>query len=781
MKTKRTILSLFHIILTGLWLSGQLYAQDINLALPEKVPEKVTFLMDRDLYMAGENIWFSASCFIKNGEGSGSLSNILYVELYDVRQKIFIQEKFGLKDGCISGVIPIPEELPSAYYYIRAYTQLLRNYPPEAYFNGSITVLNPEFPPAQPDINPEPQLLTQYSTLIPGIPNRITIQYPEYRAGEINSISLRDTSGVESIDLKRFNNGLATGIFIPSDSNAYFIRIIRGVADTLDLFLPDVRKDYVVLQSSWNHDELQVNFHGNMHYWQNSGSLNIEIWSQAYERLASFSIPAEQANEGLAIAKSQLTDGLIYVVARSQDGRLLDLSTLLFQPDEIIEIPVITSKTTYNLREKVDLTIDSSSINRINIGLLQVSVMKDGTALSTETIPLHLLANPILLRDAPLYLNDPNTAEQVQAGLMIYNNRMRSFFDQFRILPKQTIEFIPDIRDVSITGIVKNKNTGQPMADLRVYASVLHENFQLHSTKTSTDGRFIFSLPQLEGKQDLFLCTETDSLEGAEILLNNDFSTQFIQLQETPLYFDTADRQLLESLLLNHQVSKAFGFSDNMILIPVEPIPSWFGTKMKTIVLSDYIALISIQEVFNEIVTYTRLRERNGQYQLVVYDDQSQLTYDDPLILLDGIPITDAGLLLNLHPAQIDRIEVMNRTYILGDLTIRGLVSIRTKTDNFGGIDLPDEVVFVNYQTRSLPAKFTPVGRNEIETFNGSVPWFRTLLFYNWINGNAIEPLFNEFFTSDHQSQYQVILSGQTRSGQKIRGSTSFRVSKMDE
>ncbi|MCB2219807.1 MAG: hypothetical protein KQI35_05370 [Bacteroidetes bacterium] len=780
MKTKHYISYLLNIILAGLWLSGPLYAQDISLVLPERAPEKVTLLTDRNLYIAGENIWFSASCFLKDGKGSSPVSNILYVELYDVHQKIFVQEKFMLANGSTSGMISIPEELPSAHYFIRAYTQLLRNYPPESYFNGSIAILNPEFPPVQPDIITEPQLLTQFGALIPGIPNRIALQYPAYRSNDIISLTIMDTSGFERGNLNWFNNGLATGIFTPSDTNAYFIRMMMDHNDTLDLSLPDVRKDIAAMQTSWSDDELRVGFFGNLHLLKSSRPLNIEIWSQEYELIKSLSVEEGQTFEGLSVDKSQLTEGLIYVVVRSQDDRLIDMNTLFKAPDQMIDIPLKTEKLIYNTREKVELTMDSLVLNHLDIGLLQLSVVKEGTILSSEIISANLLANPVLLRDASINLSNSGISEQLQAGLMIYNDRAKSFFDEFKTSPEQNIEFIPDIRDVSITGVVKNKNTGQPLPDLRVYASVLHDNFQLHTTKTSGDGRFILSLPQLEGNQDLFLCTDADSLAAAEILLYNDFSTQFIHFQETPLYFDTSDRQLMESLLLNLQVSKGFGFNDRATLASVDQIPSWFGTKMKTIVLSDYIALISIQEVFNEIVTHTRLRERNGQYQLLVYDDQSELTYDDPLILLDGIPITDAGLLLNLHPAQIDRIEVMNRTYIMGDLTIRGLVSIRTKTDNFGGIDLSDEVVFINYRTRSLPAKFTPVSKHEIESLSKTIPWFKTLLFYDQINGNDNETLIHEFFTSDHPSRYQVILSGHTISGQKIRGSTSFQVSRQD-
>ena len=66
------------------------------------------------------------------------------------------------------------------------------------------------------------------------------------------------------------------------------------------------------------------------------------------------------------------------------------------------------------------------------------------------------------------------------------------------------MEFTPDIRDISITGKVVNSKSQEPIPNVQVYASVLHKAFQVHATKTNSDGKFIFSFPHLDGDHDIF-------------------------------------------------------------------------------------------------------------------------------------------------------------------------------------------------------------------------------------------------------------------------------------
>lgn len=85
----------------------------------DKFPfEHVSLETDRDIYLSGETIWFTAKINIENRQDA--VSQILYLELYNTDQKSLAQKKFRIKDGNVQGAFEIPSEFLSETYFLRA-------------------------------------------------------------------------------------------------------------------------------------------------------------------------------------------------------------------------------------------------------------------------------------------------------------------------------------------------------------------------------------------------------------------------------------------------------------------------------------------------------------------------------------------------------------------------------------------------------------------------------------------------------------------------------------
>ncbi|MFP4469825.1 MAG: hypothetical protein ACLFPE_04045 [Bacteroidales bacterium] len=121
-----------------------------NRQFAEEISESAVLFTDRELYLSGEYIWFS--CFIKlNGNPQiHSPGKILYVELLDRNQRAVQKGKFLIKENTGSGSMQIPAEALSEIYFLRAYTQFMKNDGPEHFACVPLTVVNPEYslPPA---------------------------------------------------------------------------------------------------------------------------------------------------------------------------------------------------------------------------------------------------------------------------------------------------------------------------------------------------------------------------------------------------------------------------------------------------------------------------------------------------------------------------------------------------------------------------------------------------------------------------------------------------------
>lgn len=105
--------------------------------------EKVLFFSDRNLYVTGEQILFSAFIQHENkNEGTGT-SSVLYCELITDAGNKITSEKFLTNDCTVSGQLKIPEYLLTGNYYMRAYTKVMRNNGPSAYFYTLLKIVNP--------------------------------------------------------------------------------------------------------------------------------------------------------------------------------------------------------------------------------------------------------------------------------------------------------------------------------------------------------------------------------------------------------------------------------------------------------------------------------------------------------------------------------------------------------------------------------------------------------------------------------------------------------------
>jgi hypothetical protein len=105
--------------------------------------EKVTIVSDRNYYIAGEEILFRA--FNNSSQELKELnwSKVLYVELIASSNKSVSKGKFEFSSEGSEGTLKIPKEIPSGYYYLKAYTRWMRNFPATEFAWVSLKILNP--------------------------------------------------------------------------------------------------------------------------------------------------------------------------------------------------------------------------------------------------------------------------------------------------------------------------------------------------------------------------------------------------------------------------------------------------------------------------------------------------------------------------------------------------------------------------------------------------------------------------------------------------------------
>ena len=108
----------------------------------EPYGEKLFVHTDREIYIAGENIWFKVYLLDARSGRPSSTSNLAYVEILNSENRPVMQKRIILEDGCGPGEAVLPDTLSSGSYLLRAYTGAMKRFMPEGCFMKRITVYN---------------------------------------------------------------------------------------------------------------------------------------------------------------------------------------------------------------------------------------------------------------------------------------------------------------------------------------------------------------------------------------------------------------------------------------------------------------------------------------------------------------------------------------------------------------------------------------------------------------------------------------------------------------
>lgn len=115
-------------------------AEDFNV---KNYKEELYLRTDRDIYIAGEQVWFKVYKINGLTHAPCDISQVVYLELLDKNN--FPQKQLKVKtegNSGSSGFI-LPDNLSSGNYIIRAYTSWMQNFTPDKFLYKTISVINP--------------------------------------------------------------------------------------------------------------------------------------------------------------------------------------------------------------------------------------------------------------------------------------------------------------------------------------------------------------------------------------------------------------------------------------------------------------------------------------------------------------------------------------------------------------------------------------------------------------------------------------------------------------
>jgi len=137
--------------------------------------------------------------------------------------------------------------------------------------------------------------------------------------------------------------------------------------------------------------------------------------------------------------------------------------------------------------------------------------------------------------------------------------------------------------------------------------------------------------------------------------------------------------------------------------------------------------------------------------------------------MVDYVAVNDLDRVLNLNPKLINRIEVVNSYYQKGDLSFGGIINFISNNGDFGGLEFKNSSLVINYSFLSNYKSIEPIKEK-------NTPDARTTLYWNPMPEIIDGKTSISFYTSDVESDYEIIIQALNNNGNKVVYKRGFTV-----
>jgi hypothetical protein len=208
---------------------------------------------------------------------------------------------------------------------------------------------------------------------------------------------------------------------------------------------------------------------------------------------------------------------------------------------------------------------------------------------------------------------------------------------------------------------------------------------------------------------------------------------------------------------------------------------AFYGKADETYFLDSFTRFPVMEEIMREYVPGVLVRKRKGSFYFALLDEINDGVFlEEPLVLIDGVPIFNIDRLMTFDPLKVKKLEVITRRYFLGNMTFPGVVSYSTYAGDMGGFPVHPKSVTIDYEGLQKRREFySPQYENE-KLRNSRIPDQRHLLYWqpNLEVKNGVAEV--EFYSSDLTGEFTVQVQGLTSSGLMGSGTHGFSVKRFD-
>jgi len=751
--------------------------------------EKVYVHTDKGAYMTGEIMWFKVYAVDGTYNKPLNLSKVVYVELLDNNQVAVLQTKVEMRNGSGSGSIYVPVTTNNGSYKLRAYTNWMKNFSPDYYFEKNITLVNPQIAPtAVAAANPSDfdiQFFPEGGNLVNGLTSKVAFKAVDKSGKGISfSGAIIDQKKDTVVKFTPTKFGMGNFLFTPDGANTYkaVIRVGNNAAVVKDIPAID-QQGYVMQLADNGSGQLQVNVTTNTK--TDEPDLYLFVHSKQVVKVAKRVVPTN-GTASFTIDKNMLDDGISHLTVFDNNRKPLCERLYFKRPSKMLAIDASADKTEYGERKKVSISLATkdnagkSADANLSMSVYRLDAfqtLEQGDIVSYLWLSSDLRGGV----ESPEYYLKNNTVEADGAvdNLMLTQGWRRFQWSEVLKNKPATFTFLPEYNGHIVTGKIVNTITNKPTSDVVAYFGIPGKKVQLFTARSDSSGKLLFNTKGFYGPGEIVIQTNTQYDSTYRIDIVSPFSEQYSKTQVSPFNVTPDMQASLEKNSLGMQVLNLYSGKDirRYYDLPADS-SAFFGTPDKVYKLDDYTRFTTMEEVLREYIREVYVVRSDKRYHIKVISGAGFLE-GDPLVMLDGIPMFDIDKVIAIDPLKVRKLDVIKDRYFWGAADAEGILSYTTYKGDLGGVELDPHAVVLDYEGLQLQRVFYSPAYDTDNAVASRVPDFRNVLYWAPavnMGGQGKKQL--SFYTSDQEGQYIGVIQGLTADGQAGSQYFKFEVKK---
>ena len=752
--------------------------------------EKIFVHTDKTFYLTGETLWFKLYTVDESFNRPLGISKVAYVEVISEDQKPVMQAKILLNGGTGNGSFIIPSSVASGNYRLRAYTSRMKNFSADYYFEQTVAIANTVKEPAYREPAPGPQYRVDFfpegGNMVNGISGTVAFKITDQYGSGINAAGYLVNSRGDTLSrIQTLQGGMGSFQLQPQKNvSCYAVFAVNGTP--LKQALPaaydegyamHLKEDAatgmltvsVAVSTGFNYQPLYLFVHS-------SHLAKQLLTAKPVDGRASFSVD-----------KNKLGDGISQITIFNADRQPVCERLYFKKPLQKLLVQAKVDQPSGASRQKITVDITTTSqLAAPAAANLSVAVFMIDSLQPLQYQDIHawmLLQSELAgtIESPGYYFTDSSAvaAEALNNLLLTQGWRRFKWEDVLHNRPP-AFSFVTENEGPVISGTLTDKKNNLPQKNIPATLTVPGNNFELRGAVSSESGSIHFNLNDFYSSNELIIAPVNAADSAVKISVTNPFSDRYSAFPLPAFSLPVKWKDQLLNRSINTQADNAYlAERRKASFAPLAADSnSFYGKPEKQYNLDEYTRFTTMEEVMKEFVTDLRVRKQEQGYQFRVVNNSLKEFFElPPLVLIDGVPVSNIDKVMALDPLKFRQIDVVTHRHFLGTLVSDGIVSYKSYQGDLGGYELDPNAIVVEYEGLQRQRVFYAPVYETVSQKAQRIPDLRNVLC--WMPDVNTGPDGRQqcsFYTSDVHARFAVVVQGLTAQGWCGSGVTTFTV-----